>query len=526
MSSKEAISKCRACMGPLFNFYQIYDYVDDSNRIVDMLDVVVPQIRIKESQPFSHLICQTCVEKLVIGYKFQRQCIESDNHLRCQLGVSPLVTYMKDDSLMQTNINMNTSVSTAPTPMKVVNQVERCTDNQGIPSNKNTKFECNECGKTFDCMSRLKGHLTLHNRKRSEKANKNSKQTNIANSSKEKSLGGLEEAPAVSPNLFDKPTEYILNNPAWMENTDNSKDECNEKFKTDPSDTSIIGNTKKRKRKEETWKKNVLKTARNSGKSYESHTPDKKVRCERKIKPPCLESCKLKCTTKLNEEERKTIFSNFWNLANLEKQRQYIANNTEPIQPKYRYVRGNGTRKPRIMNNAFYFRLGEKKIRVCKLFFKNTLDINDRNICTVLLKKHKVADTILEEDKRGKHGNHPRLDESIRDEVRNYITSMLKTESISYRPNKTKHFIDGTKTISGFYKDYLQSCEKKNVASTNYTLFYKIFKEEFNITFLQKDIKKKVNNAVKVTTKIEEMDKSQITEKYDQNLIMNLLYNN
>lgn len=232
-------------------------------------------------------------------------------------------------------------------------------------------------------------------------------------------------------------------------------------------------------------------------------------------------------------------------MANLEKQRQYIANNTEPITPKYRYVRGDGSRKPRIMNNAFYFRLGDRKIRVCKLFFKNTLDINDRNICTVLEKKHKVADTILEEDKRGKHGNHVRLDESIKDGVRNFITTILKKESQSHRAHtsKSKYYLDGSKSISGLYKEYVADCEEKNIGSTNYTLFYRIFKEDFNITFLKKETKKKATEATAPTTVPNVSNKpviaeqihttmqnkyeqpSHITEKYDQNMIMNLLYN-
>ncbi|XP_013105112.2 uncharacterized protein LOC106085419 [Stomoxys calcitrans] len=518
--AEEITSKCRTCMNQLFNFYQIYDYVDESNRIVDMLDVVVPQIRIKEAgNSFSHLMCQMCVDKLITGYKFQRLCIETDNHLRCQLGVAPLAAYMKSDALIDT---INTcELRPATDSGNNVKKAERVTE----ISNTNTKFECSDCGKVFDCMSRLKGHSTLHrNKKEKEKALKDQQNKEQDEANGEKDINTVENI-VVAPQIYEKSSEYVLNTEALMANKINTTEESNEKNKTD-EDVSSPSKIKKRKRKEETWKKNVLKTARNSGKSYVSHTPEKKVRSERKVKPPCLDSCKLKCTTKLNENERNTIFSNFWKLANLEKQRQYIANNTEPITPKYRYVRGDGSRKPRIMNNAFYFRLGEKKIRVCKLFFKNTLDINDRNITTVLLKKHKVADTILEEDKRGKHGNHPRLDESIRDGVRNYISNMLKTESISYRPYKTKHFIDGTKSISGFYKDYLQSCEQKNVASTNYTLFYRIFKEEFNITFLQKETKKKATSHSKSTTKVEGDDKTHTTEKYDQNIIMNLLYNN
>lgn len=72
----------------------------------------------------------------------------------------------------------------------------------------------------------------------------------------------------------------------------------------------------------------------------------------------------------------------------------------QTIQPKYRYIRQGGTRSPRNNNNAFYFFLKEHKVRVCKLFFKNTLDINDRPIRTVLEKQNKIVNTLLEGDRR------------------------------------------------------------------------------------------------------------------------------
>lgn len=98
-------NKCRTCMNQPYNFYQLYDYIEDNLQIVEMLDVVVPQIHVKDESQFSHFICQMCVDKLLTGYKFQRLCIESDNHLRRQLGVAPLPTYhMKVDSLMGNNI--------------------------------------------------------------------------------------------------------------------------------------------------------------------------------------------------------------------------------------------------------------------------------------------------------------------------------------------------------------------------------------------------------------------------------------
>lgn len=151
------------------------------------------------------------------------------------------------------------------------------------------------------------------------------------------------------------------------------------------------------------WKQNTAKRLRNLGKGYESYSGTKVN--PRQMKPPCTEKCKLKCFAKITEEDRQQIFLAYWELGDLQKQRYFIASCLQTVQPKYRYVREDSHRS---LNNAFYFNLREKKMRVCKIFFKNTLDISDRPISTVITKRKKFANNLLEEDRRGKHSNHSR----------------------------------------------------------------------------------------------------------------------
>lgn len=185
---------------------------------------------------------------------------------------------------------------------------------------------------------------------------------------------------------------------------------------------------KKRKRNECGWKKNVVKKLRNTGKSYKS-TATKKIVPERKMKQPCNEKCKLGCSTKFTEMDRKKLFDEYWQLGDVQKHWTYLSNCMTVIKPKYRYVREGGTRNKREYNNAFSFNLHDEKVRVCKLFFKNTLGITDRPIRTVMFKRNKVAGTILAPDYRGKHSNHPKVDESIRSAIKAHIESIPKIES-------------------------------------------------------------------------------------------------
>ncbi|XP_053966878.1 uncharacterized protein LOC128868612 isoform X2 [Anastrepha ludens] len=151
-----------------------------------------------------------------------------------------------------------------------------------------------------------------------------------------------------------------------------------------PSSSSKRG--KKRVIRISARKKETAKRLRNMGKEYQSVSKTSKIIKAREILAPCTDKCKLSCSTKFSENQRKTIFNNYWALGNLEQQRSFIAGNIESIQPKYRYTRTENHRK---LNNAFYFQIEAKKLRVCKLFFKNTLGINDRPIRTVLEKKRK-----------------------------------------------------------------------------------------------------------------------------------------
>nr|CAH7748207.1 unnamed protein product [Callosobruchus chinensis] len=238
---------------------------------------------------------------------------------------------------------------------------------------------------------------------------------------------------------------------------------------------------KKRLRFPEKWRKNVAKALRNNGKEYVSVSKDGKVRPARTIQPPCGDKCKLQCSKKFTEEDRNLLFTEYWNLGDLQRQRDFLATNMSLVQPKYQYKRDSSHRQ---QNHAFYFILNNQRIRVCKCFFKATLAINDRPIRTVAQKKL-LAPTgqIIEPDKRGRHGKHPKLDAAIKDGVRNHINSIPRVESHYARSNTTKQFIEGGKTIADLHRDYLLLCEEKKIPSVNYNMYSKIFNEEFNLSF-------------------------------------------
>ena len=64
-----------------------------------------------------------------------------------------------------------------------------------------------------------------------------------------------------------------------------------------------------------------------------------------------------------------------------------------------------------------------------QIIFKNTIDINDRNIRTVIEKKSKTTTSMLEDEQRGKHKNHPTVDLEISNGIKEHINGIPKIES-------------------------------------------------------------------------------------------------
>ncbi|XP_045778740.1 uncharacterized protein LOC123876489 [Maniola jurtina] len=225
-------------------------------------------------------------------------------------------------------------------------------------------------------------------------------------------------------------------------------------------------------------KKKTAKKLRNSGKQYVSLSKTKRVISERRMGPPCTERCRLRCSEKIDEDHRNAIFKLYWEMGCITRQRDFICKHLTIVTPKYSYKRENNNRKPK---HAFHLTLGENRVRVCKIFFKNTLGINDRPIRTVL---EKMCDSgIVEPEKRGKHGNqHKVLDEVVQG-IKNHIDSIPRIESHYLRQQTSREFIDGGKNLMDLYRDYKKMCEDEGKPAGEQHTYRKIFKQDYNISF-------------------------------------------
>ncbi|CAG9765759.1 unnamed protein product [Ceutorhynchus assimilis] len=141
----------------------------------------------------------------------------------------------------------------------------------------------------------------------------------------------------------------------------------------DRDENIVIENEKRGKKRKANPSGSIkakAKRLRNAGKSYISNSKNnKKIVPERKMGPPCTEKCKHRCYLTLTEDQRRNIFSAYWSLGDIQRQREFLSSNIVSIVPKYSYRLHNSNCAGK---NAFYFVVENKKIRVCKPFFRST----------------------------------------------------------------------------------------------------------------------------------------------------------
>lgn len=269
----------------------------------------------------------------------------------------------------------------------------------------------------------------------------------------------------------------------------------------------------KRKKDPTKWKKNVVKKLRNSGQITNSNNQS-----ARSMKEGCGPKCILKCSSTIPEDRRLELFQQYWNLGCVEGQWSYIANNIKEVVPKlkFRRIRTEDKGEPRKPNQSFSLNYNDCDVKVCKVFFCNTLGISQRTVRTVIAKKNKLCDVLLEEDKRGKHNNHKTMDVEIKARICAHIDSIPRIESHYLRQQTTREYIDGSRSISDIYKDYVEKSKEESVDYCSYATFHKIFRDNYNISFFEPK-KDQCETCVTYSNSTEE-EKALKTEEYETHL--------
>ena len=129
---------------------------------------------------------------------------------------------------------------------------------------------------------------------------------------------------------------------------------------------SLRSRSTKRKRNEKLWKRNIQKTARNSGKEY-VNSRNIKVK-ERRINYHRYGNCVNHCNQRLPDARGDELFHDYWKLGEWQRQKDYIANHVMRKQTKQK-TKKDSRRKQTFSN---FFTVNDQKIKVCKAVFLKT----------------------------------------------------------------------------------------------------------------------------------------------------------
>ncbi|CAG9840815.1 unnamed protein product [Diabrotica balteata] len=286
------------------------------------------------------------------------------------------------------------------------------------------------------------------------------------------------------------------------ENNDDSTESDSDRV--DESSKLKLGSTTKhvgRKRNREPSKhiKNVRKEKRNCGEQYVS-TSNKVVKAKEFHNREC--TCKGKCIQKISQEERKAIFTNFWNIANFSAQNAFLVGIVKLSKPATHRPR-NGTRQKKAVSYTYVLNTPKESHKVCKMYFLETFAISNGRLMRAL-KKGEIS--FPGEDLRGKHAPSNKTPEGNIQLVRDHINSFPSYESHYTRAhNPNRKFLDPELNVRTMYTLYKEKCVEDPVSES---LYRQIFHRDFNLHF---------HVPLKDTCVKCDKYKNQVTQEKDEN---------
>ena len=259
-------------------------------------------------------------------------------------------------------------------------------------------------------------------------------------------------------------------------------------------------------------KKNIRKQRCNSGQDFNNkhgvHRP------ARIMKKACGHKCRYKCSSTFCNTEREKLFHSFWQLGDINKQRQFLLKHTVRKNKKIKSVHASR----RNMSITWFLPSQNelnRDIRVCKTFFLKTLGISDKMVTTAYKKLNDIG--ICEDDKRGKYSNRPNKTSEVQKmHVRQHIRSFETVESHYCRRDSKKLYLPQDLSLSKMYRLYKEHCSNIGVTLVSQYIYNDVFNSEFNLAF-HSPIKDKCDLCVSFANASAE-EKEKMTEIYENHI--------
>lgn len=232
---------------------------------------------------------------------------------------------------------------------------------------------------------------------------------------------------------------------------------------------------RKRVRQPENWKRERAKKLRNEGQKYVSRNNKlHENRCMREH----IHQCRYNCNTQISDENRQTIFNDFWKLGSWELQTSFLngAIELEPVKRK---------KLTAIYSKGVSCSYKLSGMRVCKEFFMRTLDVTNKRLQNVVEKKKTAISGVSFRDQRGRKEPSNKISQERIDSIKEHINKFPHyTSHYSRRDNPNRKYLDPRLNLKLMYDLYVTFCrDEKQVEPVKESFYRHIFNTQFNLSF-------------------------------------------
>ncbi|KAE8738910.1 hypothetical protein FOCC_FOCC015599 [Frankliniella occidentalis] len=237
------------------------------------------------------------------------------------------------------------------------------------------------------------------------------------------------------------------------------------------SPAQSLPRTPRRRETTKTAKRKERTLLRNSGHEYK--TSKDKVVSARSLQP--LADCRMKCREKLNEEDRKVVFQEYWGQRDFDRRVNYISSHVFQKPTAVKRTKDEKSGRNRTCTLRYELDINNSRIVVCKKCFLATLCENDSFVQRALLNKKRSLSGVTSSDRRGRHPSVRKTPRETIEAVKKHINEFPRYSSHYGRSHSSKMYLGVGMTIQRLYEDY--SDKDRNNPKVSLSTYSREFKK-------------------------------------------------
>lgn len=190
--------------------------------------------------------------------------------------------------------------------------------------------------------------------------------------------------------------------------------------------------------------------------------------------------CKMKCTSKFTDDEKKLIFSKLYDGKPKNEQDTFLQGLIEakPVARRRKRIVDQNKIQPKTAVFHYFIKKNEERLPVCKQAFMNLYAISHFRVqrLTLLLNRGESP-----KDMRGKHNNRP---SSVTAESRNKIKSHIESfpYKISHYATKEVRYLNSKLNVKSMFELFIKKYPELDKI-VKYEFYLQYFKENFSLRF-------------------------------------------